>query len=116
MSGFLSAEGAVLCAFPATQGFTCIDHTVCTDCLLEAKNTGSKCQPIADLQPSQSRGYVQRHSLAQLSMQLRKQQGLGCTKGTKIIGGEEQAVRRQNICRAHVFATRAGRGVVVAWP
>jgi hypothetical protein len=46
MSGFLSAEGAALCAFPATQGFTCIDHTVCTDCLLEAKNAGSKCQPI----------------------------------------------------------------------
>ena len=64
MSGFLSAEDAALCAFPATQGFTCIDHTVCTDCLLEAKNAGSKCQPIADLQPSQSRGYVQRHSLA----------------------------------------------------
>ena len=25
-------------------------------------------------------------------MQLRKQQGLGCAKGTKIIGGEEQVV------------------------
>ena len=41
------------------------------------------------------------HSLT--SMQLRKQQGLGCAKGTKITGGEEQG--RQNICRAHVFAT-----------
>jgi hypothetical protein len=47
--------------------------------------------------------YSAIHSLA--SMQLRKQQGLGCAKGTKIIGGEEQAVRRQIIYRAHVFAT-----------
>ena len=109
MSGFLSAEDAALCAFPATQGFTCIDHTVCTDCLLEAKNAGSKCQPIADLQPSQSRGYVQRHSLAHFDAATQTAGTWLCQthRGhrSSCIGGEEQAVRRQNICRAHVFAT-----------
>jgi hypothetical protein len=44
--GWLSGADATSCAFDATKGYTCIDHTVCVDCLEEAKSLGQKCGPI----------------------------------------------------------------------
>ena len=54
--GWLSGVDATSCAFNATEGYTCTNHTVCVDCLGEAKSSGSKCGPI-----SQSSGH--RHQL-----------------------------------------------------
>jgi hypothetical protein len=44
--GWLSGVDATSCNFRATEGYTCINHTVCADCLGEAKQTSRKCGPI----------------------------------------------------------------------
>jgi hypothetical protein len=44
--GWLSGVDATSCTFNASKGYTCINHTVCVDCLGEAKSSGNKCGPI----------------------------------------------------------------------
>ena len=70
--GWLSGVDATSCAFNATEGYTCTNHTVCVDCLGEAKSSGSKCGPI-----SQSSGH--RHQLGPADPSSQTAQAWICT-------------------------------------